>query len=191
MPDVQLVLIDGRSGAGKTDLANRLGELWGAPVVHLDDAYPGWDGLEAGRDAIIAGVVVPLSQGRAGEYRRWNWPENDYGDVVSVPVAPIVIIEGCGIACRATAEIADLILWVECADDIRRMRAVERDGSTTAENFDRWAAQELAVMNREFPQALADEIIYTDQRDDELGGVAATIGGKIMGPTEAGPEWGG
>ncbi|MEO8095730.1 MAG: hypothetical protein ABI632_12485, partial [Pseudolysinimonas sp.] len=40
-----VVLIDGRSGAGKTTLARELAPLVGAQLVSLDDVYPGWDGL--------------------------------------------------------------------------------------------------------------------------------------------------
>lgn len=187
VPDVQLVLIDGRSGAGKTDLARRLGLLWDAPIVHLDDAYPGWDGLVAGRDAIISGVVVPLSMGKPGSYRRWDWSTGAFAETVSVPTAPIVIVEGCGIACRATAELADVILWVECADDVRRYRAIERDGSTTELNFERWARQEQAVIDAEHPRAIADHTVYTDEREDEVEGAAWVIGGTEKGPTEVGP----
>jgi adenylylsulfate kinase-like enzyme len=40
------VLIDGRSGAGKTTLAGHLRTRWESNVVvALDDIYAGWDGL--------------------------------------------------------------------------------------------------------------------------------------------------
>ncbi|WP_425278962.1 hypothetical protein [Corynebacterium bovis] len=58
------VLVDGRSGAGKTTLSGR---IRGAVVVHLDDLYPGWAGLAA--------AMSPAAPG----YRRWVWG-GDGGD---------------------------------------------------------------------------------------------------------------
>lgn len=163
MPDTQIVLIDGRSGAGKTDLANRLAAIWSCPVVHLDDAYPGWDGLQAGRDAVIRDVVIPLSEGRAGTYTQWDWSRDRAGEVVCVPVVPLIIIEGCGIMTPLSVRYADVTLWVECEDELRRERAITRDGAVTASQFERWAQQEQRVIEADFPMALADEIIRTDE----------------------------
>ncbi len=162
VPETQIVLIDGRSGAGKTDLARRLASMWECPVVHLDDVYPGWDGLRAGRDAVIRDVVVPLADGRDGSYVHWDWDNDRAGDIVTVPRVPLIIIEGCGILTPYSAQFADIALWVECDADVRRDRAVRRDGLGTAENFDRWERQEDDVIARDFPMALADEIIRTD-----------------------------
>src|SRR6202042_2836673 len=41
----RLIAVDGRSGSGKTWFAGRLARPLDAPVIHLDDLYPGWDGL--------------------------------------------------------------------------------------------------------------------------------------------------
>ena len=49
-----VILIDGRAGSGKSYLAAELAErlykeLEVAPrLVHMDDLYPGWEGLRAG-----------------------------------------------------------------------------------------------------------------------------------------------
>ncbi|MFM6981479.1 MAG: hypothetical protein ACKOWP_01725 [Microbacteriaceae bacterium] len=165
MPETQIVLIDGRSGAGKTDLADRLASIWECPVVHLDDVYPGWDGLRAGRDAVIRDVVIPMANGGDGSYRRWDWGLGAPAETVIVPSVPLIIIEGCGILSPLSAEYADVALWVECADEIRRERAVRRDGHATAENFVRWALQEDDVIATDFPMALADEILRTDDEE--------------------------
>lgn len=165
VPETQIVLIDGRSGAGKTDLADRLASIWECPVVHLDDVYPGWDGLRAGRDAVIRDVVIPMANGGDGSYRRWDWGLGAPAETVIVPSVPLIIIEGCGILSPLSAEYADVALWVECADEIRRERAVRRDGHATAENFVRWALQEDDVIATDFPMALADEILRTDDEE--------------------------
>ena len=45
---VRLLLIDGRTGSGKTTLATPLSASLAAPIVHLEYLYPGWDGLRDG-----------------------------------------------------------------------------------------------------------------------------------------------
>jgi uridine kinase len=48
----RLIGLDGRSGSGKTWLADRLARPLDAPVIHLDDLYPGWDGLAQAADVL-------------------------------------------------------------------------------------------------------------------------------------------
>src|SRR5690606_18988766 len=60
-----LVGVDGRSGAGKTDLAAAAARLLdrsghAARVVHLEDLYPGWSGLAAALPRLCEEVVAPL-----------------------------------------------------------------------------------------------------------------------------------
>ena len=43
----KVVAVDGPSGSGKSSLCEGLAAVTGGVVVHLDDAYPGWDGLAA------------------------------------------------------------------------------------------------------------------------------------------------
>ena len=43
----RLIAIDGPSGAGKTTLARDVAAVLAAPTIHMDDLYPGWDGLRA------------------------------------------------------------------------------------------------------------------------------------------------
>lgn len=59
-----VVLIDGRSGAGKTTLANTLichHADW--QLVHADDLYPGWSGLSAVWDLRISSLDAGTGDG--------------------------------------------------------------------------------------------------------------------------------
>src|SRR5674476_488189 len=52
----KVVAVDGPSGAGKTDFAAALADRLASPqLLHMDDLYPGWDGL---RQAVPARVEV-------------------------------------------------------------------------------------------------------------------------------------
>ena len=136
---VPVVTIDGYSGSGKSTLAAALARLvsdW--QVLHLDDWYPGWDGLAAGAD-IARRIVADLRAGRASSYDAWDWENGTTGATIRVPLAP-TIIEGCG----AIEAEADLAVWIaDPGEDERRHRALARDGQTYAPHWQRWADQDL------------------------------------------------
>ena len=136
---VPVVTIDGYSGSGKSTLAAALARLVnGWQVLHLDDWYPGWDGLEAGAD-IARRIAADLRGGRASSYEAWDWENDTTGATIRVPLAP-TIIEGCG---AIDAE-ADLSVWIaDPGEDERRSRALARDGQTYAPHWQRWADQDL------------------------------------------------
>lgn len=136
---VPVVTIDGYSGSGKSTLAAALARLVaGWQVLHLDDWYPGWDGLEAGV-GIARRIAADLRAGRASSYEAWDWENGTTGATIRVPLAP-TIIEGCG----AIEAEADLVIWIaDPGEDERRHRALARDGQTYAPHWQRWADQDL------------------------------------------------
>ena len=136
---VPVVTIDGYSGSGKSTLAAALARLvsdW--QVLHLDDWYPGWDGLEAGAD-IARRIAADLRGGRASSYEAWDWENGATGATIPVPLAP-TIIEGCG-AIEAEADLT--ICIADPGEEERRHRALARDGQTYAPHWQRWARQDL------------------------------------------------
>ena len=136
---VPVVTIDGYSGSGKSTLAAALVRLMnGWQVLHLDDWYPGWDGLAAGADSARR-IAADLRAGRASSYEAWDWENGTTGATTRVPLAP-TIIEGCG----AIEAEADLAVWIaDPGEDERRHRALARDGQTYAPHWQRWADQDL------------------------------------------------
>ena len=138
-PGVPVVTIDGYSGSGKSTLAAALVRLVdGWQVLHLDDWYPGWDGLKAGA-GIARGIAADLREGRASSYEAWDWEAGTTGATIRVPLVP-TIIEGCG----AIEAEADLVIWIaDPGEDERRNRALARDGQTYAPHWQRWARQDL------------------------------------------------
>lgn len=136
---VPVVTIDGYSGSGKSTLAAALARLVnGWQVLHLDDWYPGWDGLAAGAD-IARRIAADLRAGRASSYEAWDWEHGTTGATIRVPLAP-TIIEGCG----AIEVEADLAVWIaDPGEEERRTRALARDGQTYAPHWQHWADQDL------------------------------------------------
>jgi len=153
-----VILIDGRSGAGKTtmahDLVDRLGARLGQPValVRLDDCYPGWHGLEAASRAVVETILRPVDPG----YRRYDWTLGRLAEWVSLPATGPLIVEGAGCLTPASALLADLSVWVDADETTRRRLAIQRDGATFEPWWDVWADQERAHLAANHPDELAD-----------------------------------
>ncbi|WP_258372088.1 ATP-binding protein [Curtobacterium sp. MCBD17_019] len=160
-----VVLVDGRSGTGKTTLADQLAAAVPAQVVHLDDVYPGWDGLRAAADAVVRDVLAPPdATGRPG-WRRWDWAAGLPAGWVSVAPDQDLVVEGCGALSRAASGMATFRIWLDGEDDARRRRALDRDGPVFAREWDRWAAQEAAFIAEEQPREHADVVLRIAEPD--------------------------
>ncbi|RIX28935.1 hypothetical protein D1781_12615 [Amnibacterium setariae] len=154
-PDA-VVLVDGRSGSGKTTFAAALARH--GALLRLDDAYPGWDGLTAAADALVDRALVPRAAGAPTGLRRWDWAADRPAEALRLPPGPLVV-EGCGALSRRAAAFADLRIWVELASPERRARALDRDGEGYAPHWERWARQERAFIAREDPVRSADLVV--------------------------------
>lgn len=149
-----VVLVDGRSGTGKTTLGGALAIELGAQLVHLDDVYPGWDGLLAASTAVVEDVL-----GAPSGYRQWDWERSEPAAWVSLDPDEPLVVEGCGALSRASASLATLRIWMSADDAERKRRAIDRDGAVFAEQWDRWAAQEDAFIAEQDPASLADVVL--------------------------------
>lgn len=157
----RLVLVDGRSGSGKTVFATALAHERSATLISIDDVYPGWDGLDAGSWHIYQHVLLPISQGEPARYRRWNWETSSPADWVSVPGDTPLIVEGCGSIRGETAALATESLWLEAPEEIRLERALARDGEEYAALWRRWAIQEERFLALHNSVELATTVHYT------------------------------
>ncbi|MEX5301768.1 hypothetical protein [Kocuria sabuli] len=145
-----LVGIDGRSGAGKTTLAEQLAAVLrpvrDVTLFHLEDLYPGWDGLCPGTRTYVDEVLTPLCAGRDAEWSAWDWLTGSPGTPRLTRVAEVVVLEGVGACSAAARALLDVSVWVELPTALRYDRALSRDGAYYAEHWDRWAAQEDAYL---------------------------------------------
>jgi cytidylate kinase len=156
-----VVSIDGRSGSGKTLLGTAVADTLGCPVVHLDAIYPGWDGLAAGVALVTDHVLEPVARGEHAAYPRWDWMRSRPGRTVVVDAGPHLVLEGCGALVPPAGAYAAVRVWVDAPTEVRRERALSRDGETYAPHWDRWAAQEDAVYAAARPWESADLVLRT------------------------------
>ncbi len=162
-----IIGIDGRSGSGKTTLAAGLcGDLAHAGVhariLHMDDLYPGWEGLSAAVAVLADEVLTPLRSGRPGRFRRFDWLTMAYAEEQEIGALDVLVVEGCGSTAGRAGLLVDLRVWMTAAATTRRRRALDRDHGDFAPYWRMWADQEDAVFGAGRTEQLADLVVVTD-----------------------------
>ena len=136
------ILIDGQSGSGKTTLARALASDTGFQLVHLDDFYPGWDGLAKAQEMVARDVLHPTTPG----FWRWDWVGEQASEWVDIQPGHSLIIEGCGAVSGASISAAQALgevitVRITGPEALRKQRALTRDPDY-APWWDMWAMQE-------------------------------------------------
>ncbi|MGW5260856.1 hypothetical protein ACWEQG_07780 [Microbispora sp. NPDC004025] len=157
----RVLAVEGRSGAGKSTLAAAVAAALTAPVVRMDDLYDGWDGLQAGVDALLEWVLRPLGRGDRARWRRYDWARGRYAEWHELPGADTVVIEGVGCGAREAGPYLSGLVWLEAAEEVRRARALARDGEVYAPHWRRWAEQEERYYARHDVRSRAGLVIVT------------------------------
>jgi uridine kinase len=161
-----IVLIDGRAGSGKSTFAEKLQQQLfrdgeSAPrVIHMDAIFEGWDGLSLGADYLLRFILNPLARGETASWQDWSWVRNERSTWREFSGGTPLIVEGCGSLNERSKEHADISIWLEASEEVRRERWLNRERHL--DKFDFWAAQELDFYAREKSQSLADLVIKTD-----------------------------
>ncbi len=156
VPRPDIVLVDGRSGSGKSELARAMvAQKPELQLVRMDDLYPGWGGLDAGSQHVHDFVIAASVR----RWQRWDWAESAPAEWHMLDQSRPILIEGCGTLTRANRALAAYTVWVEQDEPTRRQRVSERDGASWAEHWDDWAAQEEVFIARENPRELASTVI--------------------------------
>lgn len=142
--ETRLVSVDGPAGSGKTTLAGTIAALEpGARVVHMDDLYDGWTGLDTVARQLST-LVRPLAAGKPGFYRRYDWHRAEFVETVDVEPPPLLVLEGVGSGRAELATFITVLVWVSAPRSLRRERGLTRDGEQMAPQWDGWMRQEDA-----------------------------------------------
>ena len=163
----RVVAVDGPSGAGKTTFARVLVERarqrtgLAPPVVPMDELHPGWDGLAAAVPLLVEHVLEPIARGHPAAYRRWDWDAGQPGELVAVPRAGLVVVEGSGCGSRPARSYLGALVWVEAPAGLRMGRGLARDGEAYRPHWQRWAEQEQALFAAEGTRERADLLLAT------------------------------
>jgi uridine kinase len=157
-----VVAIDGPSGAGKTDFTAALAErLPHARVMHMDDLYPGWDGLTQAVADVHDQILAPLARGEQAAYRPWDWENDRYAQWRSLPPTTLLLLEGVGSGAQPGWQLESALIWLEAGRDERFRRGIERDGESYLPHWHRWAASEDALFETDATRSRADLVVDT------------------------------
>jgi hypothetical protein len=159
--DTVLVGIDGFSGAGKTALAHDLARHEQIAVASIEEFYLGWEGLEAGPDRALEGLVEPLRHHHTPRWRAWDWEHGREGPEQERPVRThVLVLEGCGAGARVLREHQALTVWVDADPDERERRLRARDDwALYVPHRDAWRAREQALAAQEGLPGAADLVV--------------------------------
>jgi len=174
-----LVLVDGRSGAGKSTFASRLAGALGASLVHTDDVA--WEHSRFGwEDLLVDGVLEPWRRGGAVDYRPPAWKAHGRDGAVTADAGLPLVVEGVGAARAALAPLADLVVWVQSDRTLARTRGLARDASygtrtpAEAEEFwDEWMTEEEPFVAADRPWERAGLVVLGTPPDGTPVGVIA------------------
>jgi len=157
-----LLAVDGRSGSGKTTVAERIvARVPGAAIVHTDDVA-WYHAMFDWADPIADGVLAPLRRGEAVAFRPPPWDARGRPGAVTVPAGrPLVVVEGVGIARRGLAPFFDASVWVQADRTVAWARGLARDGGDPAQEafWHEWEAEEQPFLAADRPWERADVVV--------------------------------
>lgn len=169
-----VVAIDGPSGAGKTTLAQGVVDALaalpgilgpsiatGVELVHMDQLYPGWDGLAAAPGLLTTQVLAPIARGEPAAYRLWSWLREEWKGSRAVPPSRFLVVEGCGASVLPAGAYAAVRVFVEADRGLRMERGIARDGEAYRPKWQRWADQETALFDSDETRRRADLVLDT------------------------------
>ena len=168
-----LVGIDGPGGAGKSVLAASIARKDARiSVVPIDDFYVPRGKRMRGRDAVLVPwknvevsrllqeVLQPLTAGKEGSYRRYDWGSDALAERRVVPADGIVLVEGVYALIPPLKDYYQLRVWMDCPRELRLARGLARDGrDALAQWRDQWMPAEDRYASIQRPKDGADLVL--------------------------------
>lgn len=149
-----IIAIEGGSASGKTTLAKILSEVYDCNVFHMDDFFLRPEQrtpdrfAEAGgnvdRERFLDEVLIPLSEGSAVIYRRFNCSVQELEAPVTVEPKRLTVIEGAYSMHTELSSYYDLSVFMDISSEYQRERILKRNSPQLAERFfGEWIPLEL------------------------------------------------
>ena len=159
------VLIDGRCGAGKTTLAERLASVYGCGTVHLDDYYLPFRMRSDQLGFIDADRLAHELSAAGGSFvsRAYDPHTDKFTHERNVERSPFFVVEGSysfgtvsniGLSCKLS-----VFMTVESGERLRRLS--ERSPDSVDAFINRWIPAEEEYFARSRAESSADIVVET------------------------------
>jgi uridine kinase len=152
-----VIAIDGPCASGKSTLADHLKQRLDCPVIRMDHFF-----LPAGLrssarlnepggnihyERFVTEAVAGLLSGKTFSYQVFDCSSMNFGSTVTVPLSPVVIIEGSYSLRPEWRRIIDLAVFLRTDRKTQRQRILERSNSSVLKIFEeKW----IPLENRYF-----------------------------------------
>jgi uridine kinase len=177
----RLVCVDGPAGSGKSTLGRAIvatgSRVGSSALVQVDDLLDGWDGLPDVARTLERDVLAPLSEGRPGSYRRYDWHAEAFAERHLVEPVDLLVVEGVSAGASSYSPWITVLVWVEAAEDLRLARGMARDGESLRPQWLRWMEAEESLLTRERTRDRADIVVDSGASV----GTAAAMPGRLSG----------
>jgi uridine kinase len=147
---VLVVALDGKSGVGKTTLANDVANELDAANILSDDFFVGghnkdWAAKSTKEkiDKVIdwrrikREVLEPLKAGKTATWRPFDWKKFEGLSSKTITANPkrVVILDGAFSSREELSDVVDYRILVEAPSNVRVNRVVEREGEEYSEDW--------------------------------------------------------
>jgi uridine kinase len=177
-----LVAIDGRSGTGKSTLAQAIASRVQGRIVLGDDFYSGgtddaWQGMSAAEKVekvmdwqrMRTQVLEPLLANKPASWHPLDfqpgigWVGWKHETVILHP-APVILVDGVYSARPELADLVDVAVLVSANDEERRKRLDLREGQGFMQRWHAlWDAAEDYYITQICPPSFFDLVVRTDE----------------------------
>ncbi len=180
-----VVAIDGRSGSGKSTVAEAVAQAIGAVIVPCDDFFAAsvsnaeWDGRTPEQRAADAidwrrlkrEAIEPLRTGRPARWYAFDFLAGPRDDgtyplqraPIELAPKPVVLLDGAYSARPELADVLDLSVLVEAALTTRQARLEAREASEFLRQWHaRWDLAEEYYFRHVRPPSAFDVVLRTD-----------------------------
>lgn len=135
-----VIAIDGRAGAGKSTLANKLAREYNGAVIRMDDFFLPPNLRIAGRvnvhyERFLIEVVPFVEKRLPFSYRVFDCSKMDYVEVKKIDMKPLIIIEGAYSLYPEWDLIYDLRIFYDIDKSKQEKRIIQRSGPEKFKDF--------------------------------------------------------